>query len=204
MSKELQTQVDADGVIVESAENTANAVAVSNVGGEITLESGFFNVDSDRPQTLEYIYDCKKGAVRLGKKTIFSDEMTFTLLFAAPLVQKKLFNYPVLDWVYLAGIDKDGFIFTTLFKKESIGNLKVCGQTAYREGVKSIYGCVLTAKFVSKSTVIDGVKTDYFAVDFEFKDKVSPHAEIFEQEIKRIKDKDFSVFPRLRESSSSV
>ncbi len=204
MSKELQTQVDEDGVITEPVETATNAVAVQNSGGEITLSTGFFNVDSDRPQTLEYMFDCKKGAVKtLDKKTIFSDSMSFTLLFAAPLLQKKLFNYPAQDWVYVAGIDKDGFIFSTLFKKASISNLKACGQAAYRKGVKSIYGCVLTAKFVSKSTVIEGTKTDYFVVEFELESQDSPHLDIFEQEIQRIKNKDFSVFPRLRESANT-
>ena len=204
MSKELHTQVDEDGVIVESADGDTNAVSVQKTGGEITLSTGFFNVDSYRPQTLEYMFDCKKGAVKtLDKKTIFSDEMTFTLLFATPLLQKKLFNYPAQDWVYVAGIDKDGFIFSTLFKKASISNLKACGQAAYRKGVKSIYGCVITAKFVSKETVINGKKTDYFVVEFDFESQESPHAEIFNAEIQRIKDKDFSVFPRLRESTSN-
>jgi len=65
--------------------------------------------------------DCQIGQWKAGASKMLGDEMIIQPI-AAIRLEGRLFNYPHQVWIHLAFVDPEGFICTTLLKKESMDN----------------------------------------------------------------------------------
>ena len=175
----------------EIDKQTGEIITTGN--GELMAEVDFSKLTL---MPLEYRNNCKVGCVKVGKKTISGDDgFLFKFVSFRLFKQRKFFNYPVMDWMQILGIDEGGRVFNMLIKRKTLSNFNQLWQEAIYSQ-KNPVGETLRLTFQQEKNETG----EYFSANFKIEDKKLEVDKTYKQLVEAYKANPLSFFIEIRES----